>query len=156
MLVFTFALIAAVSLISCGDSRQENQEKTANTYTADLLEYSVSAIGRGDFQLPAEISEEDADAISLILEKGGWTKSTADSERNCAINLNGHLLYYHSHSGTFCKYDLSKLSPFSSVKQEINEEFLILSEEDRTLVNAILEKYIDLPADADPANPSDS
>ena len=54
---------------------------------------------------------------------------------------------YASDSGILNKYDLSDMSIYSSKEQNVSGKSLVLSEEDRLAVNAILEKYITLGID---------
>ena len=60
------------------------------------------------------------------------------------LNLKGYWTYYDSNSGTLNKYNFADITSYSSSKQGIDGKSLVLSEEDKATVNAILEKYISL------------
>lgn len=110
----------------------------------DITENHVAEIGRETPKLAVEISDEDANALSQIINKGTWVEETTDCESDCAVNLKGNLMYYDSSSGTINKYNLADMSIYSSKEPNASGKSLVLSEEDRITVNAILEKYITL------------
>lgn len=114
----------------------------------DVTENSVGGIGRESFEFPVEISEDDANALSQIIGGETWKDEITDCENDCVINLKGHLTYYNSENGIFNQYDLKDMSVYSSKEQEVNGKSLVLSEEDRTTVNAIIERYITLGFDS--------
>ena len=145
LIAFVFALICVLALAGCNnDSQQEQNDKAANTHTLDVTENSVGEIGRETYNLPVEISEEDANALSQIINDGTWKEEIIDCEHDCVINLKGHWSQYDSESGILNKYNVNDLSIYSSKIQNVSGKSLILSEEDRMIVNAILEKYITL------------
>lgn len=110
----------------------------------EVIENSAAEIGRETFKLAVEISEKDANILSQIINSYTWEEEPANCENDCVINLKGHIIYYHSDCGTFSKYNLAEMSTYSAKVQEVNGKSLMLSEEDRTAVNTILQKYITL------------
>ena len=123
---------------------EANPQKTANTHTLEVTENSVGEIGRETYNFPVEISEDDANALSQIINGGTWKEEITDCESDCVINLKGHCRQYDSERGILNQYDLKDMSVYSSKEQEVNGKSLVLSEEDRATVNTILEKYITL------------
>lgn len=119
-------------------------DNKSNAHTLKVTENSVGEIGRETFNLSVEISENDANTLSEIIHSGTWMEEPTVCESNCIINLKGHWTYYNSNSGILNQYDLSDMSIYSSVVQDVSGKSLVLSEEDRTTVNSILEKYITL------------
>lgn len=117
--------------------------------TIKITGNSVGEIGRDSLDFPVEILEDDANALSAILNGGNWIEKTTECESDCVINLQGYWTHYDSESGILNKYDLKEMSVYSSKVQEVNGKSLVLSEEDRTTVNTILEKYITLNIDGD-------
>ena len=113
-------------------------------YALEVTENSVGEIGRETYNFPVEISEDDANALSEIINGGTWVEEPADCESDCVINLKGHWTHYNSESGTLNKYNLKDMSVYSSKVQEVSGKSFVLSEEDRATVNSILEKYITL------------
>ena len=73
-----------------------------------------------------------------------WKEEPTECESDCFINLKGFWTYYDSNSGTLNMYYFAEVTSYSSSKQGIDGKSLVLSEEDKTTVNAILEKYISL------------
>ena len=145
LITLFLALICALGLVGCSNSsQQEQKDKAANTHTLDVTANSVGEIGRETFNLSVEISEDDANALSQIINAGTWKDETTDCERDCVINLKGHMTYYNSESGILNQYDLENMSVYSSKEPEVSGKSLVLSEEDRAAINAILEKYITL------------
>jgi len=124
---------------------EANPQKTANTHTLDVIKNSVGEISRETFNLSVEISEDDANTLSEIIDGGTWIEEQlTECESDCVINLNGHLSHYNSESGILNKYNIKELSVYSSKVQEVNGMSLVLSDKDRATVNTILEKYITL------------
>ena len=145
LIAFVLALVCALGLVGCNNNSQQAQEnKTANTYTLEVTENSVGEIGRETYNFPVEISEDDANALSQIINGGTWKEEITDCESDCVINLKGHWRQYDSERGILNQYDLKDMSVYSSKEQEVNGKSLVLSEEDRATVNTILEKYITL------------
>jgi hypothetical protein len=124
------------------------EEQPVNTHTLEVTENSVGEIGRETFNLSVEISEEDANTLSAIINGGTWIGELTQCESDCVINLKGHWAHYNSESGILNKYNVKDLSVYSSKVQEVSGKSLVLSEEDRITVNAILEKYITLGFDS--------
>lgn len=142
---FVLALVCVLALAGCNnDSQQEQNDEAANTYTFEVTENAVGEIGRETYNLPVEISEDNANALSQIINGGIWKEEITVCESDCVINLKGHLTYYNSEKGILNQYDLKDMSVYSSKEQEVNGKSLVLSEEDRATVNSILEKYITL------------
>ena len=143
------ALVCLVGLVGCNNDNQQAKEyKEINTYTLEVTENYVGEIGKDTPKLSVEISEEDANLLSQIVNGDTWKEEPADCESDCIISLKGHLMYYNSDNGTLNKYNLADMSIYSSTVQEVSGKSLVLSEEDRTTVNAILEKYITLGIDS--------
>lgn len=113
-------------------------------YTLEVMESTVAEVGRGLLNLPVEVTKEDADALSKIINSGSWIEEPTEYDRDCVINLKGHWMYYDSNSGILNKYDLSGMSYYSSIVQEVKGESLVVSETDRVTINSILQKYITL------------
>lgn len=110
----------------------------------DVTENSVGEIGRETFNLSVEITEEDANTLSEIINGSTWKEELTDCESDCVINLKGHWSHYNSESGILNKYNVKDMSVYSSKVQEVSGKSLVLSEKDRITVNTILEKYITL------------
>ena len=144
LIALLLALVCVLGLVGCNNSQQAQENKTANTHTLEVTENSVGEIGRETYNFPVEISEDDANALSQIINGGTWKEEITDCESDCVINLKGHLLYYNSDNGTINKYNLKDMSIYSSKVQDVSGKSLVLSEEDIATVNAILEKYITL------------
>ena len=144
LIALVLALVCVLGLVGCNNSQQAQENKTANTHTLEVTENSVGEIGRETFNLSVEISEDDANALSEIINGGTWKEEITDCESDCVINLKGHWSQYNSESGILNKYNVKDMSVYSSKVQEVSGKSLVLSEEDRTTVNAILEKYITL------------
>ena len=113
-------------------------------YALEVTENSVGEIRRGTLKLPVEISEQDANTLSQIVNSGTWKEEPTDCESDCTINLKGHLIHYNSDSGILNRYNLADMSIYSSKEQDVRGKSLVLSDEDRATVNAILKKYITL------------
>ena len=145
LIALVLALVCVLGLVGCNNDNQQKQEdKEANTHTLKVTENSVGEIGRETFNLSVEISEDDANALSEIINGGTWKEEITDCESDCVINLKGHWSQYNSESGILNRYNVKDMSVYSSKVQEVSGKSLVLSEEDRTTVNAILEKYITL------------
>ena len=144
LIALVLALVCVLGLVGCNNSQQAQENKTANTHTLEVTENSVGEIGRETFNLSVEISEDDANALSEIINGGTWKEEITDCESDCVINLKGHWSQYNSESGILNRYNVKDMSVYSSKVQEVSGKSLVLSEEDRTTVNAILEKYITL------------
>jgi len=122
------------------------EDKLKSSYL-EVAENTVAEIGRGTLKQAVEISEEDANSLSEIINGSTWIEGTADCKSDCVINLKGHMTYYHSDCGTFNKYNLAEMSTYSSKVQEVDGKSLVLPEEDMLIVNTILQKYITLGSD---------
>ncbi len=119
------------------------------------FENTVTEIGRGTLKSTVTLSDEDAGALSSLIESGDWkTGETPACDNDCAINLSGVLVYYHSDCGTMVTYDYSALSTLSS-REQSGAYYWALPEADRIFVNNLLLKYISLEnAITDIAQPS--
>jgi len=122
------------------------EDKLQSSYL-EVAESTVAEIGRGTLKLAVEISEEDANSLSEIINGATWKEGTTDCTSDCVITLKGHMAYYHSDCGTFNKYNLAEMSAYSSRVQEVNGKSVVLSEKDKITVNTILQKYITLSVD---------
>ena len=80
--------------------------QTWRTYTIDVTENSVGEIGRGTYNFPIKISEDDANALSEIINGGTWIEELTECASDCVINLKGHWTQYNSESGILNKYNL--------------------------------------------------
>ena len=144
-ITLVLAMVFVLSLVGCNEDNQQAQEnKTANTNTLEVTENSVGEIGRETYNFPVEISEDDANALSEIINGSTWKEELTDCESDCVINLKGHWSHYNSESGILNKYNVKDMSVYSSKVQEVSGKSLVLSKEDRATVNSILEKYITL------------
>ncbi len=132
----------------------DNEEiKNENTISDDEFKYplkkeievwenTVRKIGDENLKFPVELSDEDAKTLSQIIENGAWESSDSyDCPSDYSINLRGFISYYHSECGTFTKIALPDNPYISSIKQDVDITLFILSEEDKTAVNEMLEKY---------------
>lgn len=144
LLALVLAVVCVLGLGGCNDTQETKEDMAKKTHTLDVTENSVAEIGRGKLKLSVEISEEDANSLSAIVNNGSWIEEPTDCESDCVINLKGQWIYYHSNSGTLNKYDLSGVSYFSSKEQEIEGKSLVLSGEEQATVNNILQKYVTL------------
>ena len=145
LIALVLALVCVLGLVGCNNDNQQKQEdKEVNTHTLKVTENSVGEIGRETFNLSVEITEEDANTLSEIINGSTWKEELADCESDCVINLKGHWSHYNSESGILNKYNVKDMSVYSSKVQEVSGKSLVLSEEDRATVNSILEKYITL------------
>ena len=145
LIALVLALVCVLGLVGCNNDNQQKQEdKKANTHTLKVTENSVGEIGRETFNLSVEITEEDANTLSEIINGGTWMEELTECESDCVINLKGHWSHYNSESGILNKYNVKDMSVYSSKVQEVSGKSLVLSEEDRATVNTILEKYITL------------
>ncbi len=145
LITLVLVLVCVLGLVACNNDNQQAQEdKTENTHTLEVTENAVGEIGRETFNLSVEISEEDANALSEIINGGTWEEEITDCESDCVINLKGHWSHYNSESGILNKYNVKDISVYSSKVQEVSGKSLVLSEKDRITVNTILEKYITL------------
>ncbi|MBQ4347511.1 MAG: hypothetical protein IJC39_03605 [Firmicutes bacterium] len=126
-------------------------EHSGNTF--EVMEYTVAEIGRGTLKTAIELSPEDAETLTSIIEDGNWNAcdgNTVDYESDCAINLKGILIYYHSGCGRFNKYKLPDMLPYSSKEPDIDIKTMLLTETEKIAVNSILRKYITLGVDIEP------
>ena len=149
LIALVLALVCVLGMVGCNNDNQQKQEdKKANTHTLKVTENSVGEIGRETFNLSVEITEEDANTLSEIINGSTWKEELTDCESDCVINLKGHWAHYNSESGILNKYNVKDLSVYSSKVQEVSGKSLVLSEKDRITVNTILEKYITLGIDS--------
>ena len=145
LIALGLALVCVLGLVGCNNDKQQTQEeKAANKHTLEVTENSVGEIGREIFNLSVEISEDDANTLSEIINGGTWIEELTDCESDCVINLKGHWIHYNSDNGTLNKYNLADMSIYSSKESNVSGKSLVLSDEDRGTVNVILEKYITL------------
>ena len=145
LIALVLALVCVLGLVGCNNNSQQAQEnKTANSHTLEVTENSVGEIGRETLNLSVEISEDDANTLSEIINNGTWKEEPTDCESDCVINLKGHWTHYNSESGILNKYNLKDMSVYSSKVQEVSGKSLVLTDEDRITVNTILKKYITL------------
>lgn len=120
-------------------------EEETKSNTLRVRDYTVQEIGRGELKDAMELAKEDLQTLMQILEGiRQQYEGTTDCASDCAINLNGRLLYYHSECGTFNEPDLSAMSTISSQTLENTGRNYRLTDAQKAEVNAILEKYIRL------------
>jgi hypothetical protein len=78
-----------------------------------------------------DLTEEEAKIIADIIENGVWsTEGTAECANDCKLIINGRTYYYHSECGTF--------------NDEVNNQNLSVTEEEKKCINEILAHYITL------------
>lgn len=105
--------------------------------------YTAQEINRGEGRPLVDMTEEDARTLLQIIEEGTEKyEGTTDCLRDCAININGRLFYYHSSCGTFYEPDLGVMSTYSSVEVGNPGMSYHLTETQRAEVNEILKRYI--------------
>jgi len=63
-----------------------DEDKLKSSYL-EVAENTVAEIGRGTLKLAVEISEEDANSLSEIINSGTWKEETTDCTSDCVINL---------------------------------------------------------------------
>jgi hypothetical protein len=74
---------------------------------------------------------EEAKIIADIIENGVWsTEGTAECDNDCKLIINGRTYYYHSECGTF--------------NDEVNNQNLSVTEDEKKCINEILAHYITL------------
>lgn len=117
---------------------------SSSNFAFPIMENTVAEIGRGTFKTAVELSEEDTSTLTQIINNGNWSEGTAECLNDCAINLNGILIYYHSDCGTFNRLDLANMQYQSSQEQEVSGKGLTLTNENKEIVNKLLKKYINL------------
>ncbi len=124
---------------------KENVEYADKVYTIAVQNYTAQEIGRGEVRPLVNMTEEDAQTLLQIAAEVKETfEGSTDCLRDCAININGRLLYYHSSCGTFYEPDLGVMSTFSSVEVGNLGMSYRLTEAQKNEVNEILKKYITL------------
>ena len=105
--------------------------------------YTAQEINRGEGRPLVDMTEEDARTLLQTIEEGTEKyEGTTDCLRDCAININGRLFYYHSSCGTFYEPDLGVMSTYSSVEVGNPGMSYHLTETQRAEVNEILKRYI--------------
>lgn len=114
-------------------AEQIPDEKTV-TKQETLADMQVSNILSGSG--PVTISEEDALIFRTFCESGAWAEGTSDCLDNCELVFGGNTVRYHSDCGTF--------------NDSVYNRHLSLSEEDKSEVNRILEKYLSLQTEEMP------
>ena len=118
------------SNLSTGQTPSEEdaapQETFADMQVSDILNESS----------PVTISREDARIFRAFIEAGEWHEGTSDCLNNCEFIFDGNTVRYHSDCGTF--------------NDSVYNRHITLSEEDKSEVNAILDKYISLQAEEMP------
>lgn len=120
----------------------ENKDYLKDGTYLEVMENMITGIGRGSLQPSYEIEEKDSKFITELLKEGNWIEDTTKCESNYAFNLKGRLFYYHSECGTFNLYDLSDLSYISSQNKEIDGVSVKLDEENKVIINKIINNYI--------------
>ena len=138
------AVIACAVVTVCFATNPVTAEPSTPNATVPVMQNVVGEIGREELHTGVELSADDAETITEIIDNGTWIETTPNCVMNCSINLNGRLYYYCSDSGTLEKFDLSEMTYFSAQTPAVNHKCLTLSDAQKTLVNAILEKYITL------------
>lgn len=114
-------------------------------YTIRIQNYTAQEIGRGEERPLVDMAEEDAQTLlQIVVEAEEIFEGSTDCLRDCAININGRLFYYHSGCGTFYEADLSVMSTVSSVEVGNPGMSYRLTEAQKNEVNEILKKYITL------------
>ncbi len=108
-----------------------------------VIASSVSKIGKGTLSQTVDISADDAASLTEIIKSGDWIRDNSKCEHDCVMTLSGYSVHYHSECGTLEKIYLSEVSTYSS-KEHSTNSMLILDEQTKDKVNAILKKYIDL------------
>ena len=84
-----------------------------------------------------DLSAEDAETIYAILNNDAWNvEGTTDCFSNCAVTIGEETFLYHSDCGTF--------------NDKVKQQYLSLNDEDKTIINGILEKYVSLASEEMP------
>lgn len=115
-----------VRIASSSSAQVPDEEEAAQPETSMDIQVSNILTGSG---LTA-VSREDAILLRALLESGAWDEGTADCISNYELIFDGNTIRYHSDCGTF--------------NDSVYNRHMLLSEEDKTEANAILEKYISL------------
>ncbi len=115
-------------------SLEQVPDEETGTQQETFADMQVSNILTGSGS--AAISEEDAVFLRTFLESAEWEEGTADCINNCELIFDENIVRYHSDCGTF--------------NDSVYKRHILLSEEDKAEVNAVLEKYISLQAEEMP------
>ena len=156
LMALALLLAFMLSLAACASKSDETTDTLESgniDTTIPVMQNVVREIGRERLHTGVELSTDDAEAIVEIIDNGTWIEATPNCAMNCSINLsgtNGRLYYYCSDSGILEELDVSKISYFSALVQEMNNKSLELSDTQKDVLNAILEKYISLDSDTAP------
>lgn len=105
-----------------GEEDAALQETDADMQVSDILNGGS----------PVTVSREDELIFRAFIEAGEWDEGTSDCLNNCEFIFDGKTIRYHSDCGTF--------------NDSVYNRHITFSEEDKTEVNAVLEKYISLQA----------
>ncbi len=114
-------------------------------HTITVQNYTAQEIGRGEGRPLVKMTEEDAQTLlEIVGEVTEKHQGSTDCLRDCAININGRLFYYHSSCGTVYEPNLAVMSTLSSKEVADPGISYHLTEAQQAEVNEILKKYITL------------
>ena len=109
----------------------------------EVMENTVTKVGRGVLQQAHEVSEEEANQIIKIIEEKEWVSENIQCEFDYALNIKGRLIYYHSECGTLTTYDLKDLSYLSSQEKEIDSLSTKLNKEEKKTIEKLMEEELE-------------
>ena len=126
------------------EESDENTPQETMTHVIYVMDNTIQEINRGDLRQLVEMTKEDAQSLRQLVDGVEWTEGTSDCLSDWALNLGGHLIYYHSECGTFNEPNLYTMSTISSKEPENVGRCYSLTEEEQDLVESLLKKYISL------------
>lgn len=151
--IVVVAIIACAMVTVCFATNPATADPGTPNATVPVMQNVVREIGREGLHTGVELSADDAEAITEIIDNGTWIEATPNCAMNCSINLHGRLYYYCSDCGTLEELDVSEISYLSAKVPEKNNKSLKLSDTQKDVMNAIPEKYITLDSDTAPIEP---
>ncbi len=111
-------------------SEQESSNEEAAVQPEALSNLQVSDVLDDIASIDLSKAGEEAVTLRALIESAEWEEGTADCVNNYELIFDGNIIRYHSDCGTF--------------NDSVSNRHIMLSEEDKAEVNAILEKCISL------------
>ena len=147
LIALILTMVCVFGLVGCDNSNQQEQEEYEANKDVNIIQVtgnSVGELGSGALNQLVKISDEDGTTLSQIVNGSTWKEEPTDCVSDCLLVLNGDFLYYNSENGILNTHNKSGATIHFNNGSNESEKSLVLSEEDRATVNAILEKYITL------------